>query len=47
MTAVRHRNAAETIAKLAELTGLRLTAPPSGRGDKRPPSTTAGRPGRR
>jgi epoxide hydrolase-like predicted phosphatase len=41
MTAVRHRNAAETIAKLAELTGLRLTASRSNRGDKRPPTTTA------
>jgi epoxide hydrolase-like predicted phosphatase len=41
MTAVRHRNAVQTIAKLAELTGLTLTASPPGRGDKRPPSTTA------
>jgi putative hydrolase of the HAD superfamily len=41
MTPVRHRNPAETIAKLAELTGLTLTASPPGRGDKRPPSTTA------
>ena len=42
MTAVLHRNAPETIARLAELTGLRLAASPSSRGDKRPPSTTAG-----
>jgi hypothetical protein len=37
MTAVRHRHAPETIAKLRELTGLELTASPSGRGDERPP----------
>jgi putative hydrolase of the HAD superfamily len=41
MTAVRHNNAAETITKLTELTGIRLTASPSSRGDERPPSTTA------
>jgi epoxide hydrolase-like predicted phosphatase len=41
MTAVRHRNAVQTIANLAELSGLTLTASPPGRGDKRPPSTTA------
>jgi putative hydrolase of the HAD superfamily len=41
MTAVRHRNAAETTAKLVELTGFKLTASPSSRGDKRPPSTPA------
>jgi len=41
MTAVRHRSAPETIARLTELTGLKLTASPSGRGDERPPSTTA------
>jgi epoxide hydrolase-like predicted phosphatase len=41
MTAVRHRDATETIARLAELTGIELTASPSDRGDERPPSTTA------
>ena len=41
MTAVRHRDAPETIARLAELTGLTLTASPSNRADKRPPGTTA------
>lgn len=46
MTAVRHRNAAETVAKLEELTRLRLTASPSNRGDERPTGTTAVRPGR-
>jgi putative hydrolase of the HAD superfamily len=41
MTAVRHRSAAETIGKLAELTGIALTASPSGRSDERPPGKTA------
>ena len=41
MTTVRHRNATETIAELSELTGIRLTASPSARGDQRPPNTTA------
>jgi epoxide hydrolase-like predicted phosphatase len=43
MTAVRHRNAVQTIAKLAELTGLTLTASPA----RRNPSDEAGRAGRR
>ena len=41
MTAVRHRSAPETISKLAELTGITLTASPSDRGDKRPRGATA------
>ena len=41
MTAVRHRSATETIARLAKLTGIGLTASPSDRGDERPPGTTA------
>jgi putative hydrolase of the HAD superfamily len=41
MTGVRHRSPPETIAKLTELTGLKLAASPSSRGDKRPPRTTA------
>jgi epoxide hydrolase-like predicted phosphatase len=31
MTAVRHRSASETIARITELTGVRLMASPSGR----------------
>ena len=34
MTAIRHREARETIGRLEELTGLELTASPSGRGDQ-------------
>ena len=41
MTAVRFRDPEQAIARLAELTGLPLTASPASRGDKRPPSTTA------
>jgi len=41
MTAVRHHNASETIARLAELTGVGLTASASNRGDTRPPERTA------
>jgi FMN phosphatase YigB (HAD superfamily) len=41
MTAVRHRNPSGSIGRLSELTGVRLSASPSDRGDKRPPNTTA------
>lgn len=41
MTAIRHRSATETLARLTELTGVALTASPSNRGDERPPDITA------